>query len=226
MIKAYQDGKDVYVEIASLSFGVPYEECLENRPDGTTNPEGKARRGAAKKIVLGVLYGRQIPSIAEQLGVTIKEAQKIYDSVLANFPELASFIEQTQQFARDHGYVCTNWGRRRQLPNMQLPLYEFTYKNGVSNTFDPLLDDVDEEYSNEVPLELVEEYTNKLINCWGYKQKNAFLETLAQQGIEVVDNSRKVIDSERQCMNSVVQGKPKRLNCPSAVNSITQRCIA
>ena len=109
---------------------------------------------------------------------------------------------------------------------MQLPLYEFTYKNGVSNTFDPLLDDVDEEYSNEVPLELVEEYTNKLINCWGYKQKNAFLETLAQQGIEVVDNSRKVIDSERQCMNSVVQGKPKRLNCPSAVNSITQRCIA
>ncbi len=53
MIQAYQDGKDVYVEIASLSFGVPYEECLENRPDGTTNPEGKARRGAAKKIVLG-----------------------------------------------------------------------------------------------------------------------------------------------------------------------------
>ena len=53
MIKAYQDNKDVYVEIASLAFNKPYEECLENRPDGTTNPEGKARRGAAKKIVLG-----------------------------------------------------------------------------------------------------------------------------------------------------------------------------
>ena len=53
MIQAYVDNKDVYVEIASLAFGVPYEECLEHRPDGTVNPDGKARRGAAKKIVLG-----------------------------------------------------------------------------------------------------------------------------------------------------------------------------
>ena len=53
MIQAYRDGKDVYVEIASLAFHKPYEECLENRPDGTTNPEGKARRSASKKIVLG-----------------------------------------------------------------------------------------------------------------------------------------------------------------------------
>ena len=53
MIQAYRDNKDVYVEIASLAFHKPYEDCLECRPDGTTNPEGKARRGAAKKIVLG-----------------------------------------------------------------------------------------------------------------------------------------------------------------------------
>ena len=205
MIKAYQDNKDVYVEIASLSFNKPYEECLECRPDGTTNPEGKARRGAAKKIVLGILYGRQIKSIAQQLGVSTKEAQKIYDSVLANFPELAKFIEETQQFAREHGYVCTNWGRRRQIPNMQLPLYEFKYKDGVVPDFDPLNDDI-ESVSNDVPLDLVEEWTNYLLNCWGYKQKLRFIDSLNQQGIDVQDNSRKIADAERQCMNSVVQG--------------------
>ena len=36
MIKAYQEGKDLYAEIAALSFNTTYENCLEFRPDGTT----------------------------------------------------------------------------------------------------------------------------------------------------------------------------------------------
>lgn len=53
MIEAYRAGRDVYSEIAAISFGLPYEECLEHRPDGTVYEDGKARRGEAKKIVLG-----------------------------------------------------------------------------------------------------------------------------------------------------------------------------
>ncbi len=53
LIQAYREGKDPYCEIASLAFGVPYEECTEYRSDGTFNPDGKKRRGEAKKIVLG-----------------------------------------------------------------------------------------------------------------------------------------------------------------------------
>ena len=53
MIQAYKDGKDVYSEIAALAFNTSYEECCEYRTDGTFNPDGKARRGEAKKIVLG-----------------------------------------------------------------------------------------------------------------------------------------------------------------------------
>lgn len=53
MIQAYKDGKDLYAQIASLSFNKPYEDCLEFRPDGTTNPDGKARRSQAKTILLG-----------------------------------------------------------------------------------------------------------------------------------------------------------------------------
>ena len=223
MIQAYVDNKDVYVEIASLAFGVPYEECLEHRPDGTVNPDGKARRGAAKKIVLGILYGRQIKSIAEQLGVSTQEAQHIYDSVLANFPELAEFIKKTQDFAREHGYVETIWGRRRQLPEMQLPLYEFSYADGVSKDFDPLSD---EESDTEVSYDDCVKYTNMLYYAKTYKQKQAIFENLRQQGINIKDNSSKIADAERQCVNSVVQGKPNRLNCLLTVNPITQGCVA
>lgn len=55
MVQAYKDGKDVYVEIASIAFNKPYDECKEFRADGTLNIEGKERRNSAKAIVLGML---------------------------------------------------------------------------------------------------------------------------------------------------------------------------
>ena len=54
MIKAFKDGKDIYASIASIAFKVPYEKCLEFHPEtGEYQPDGKARRGEAKTIVLG-----------------------------------------------------------------------------------------------------------------------------------------------------------------------------
>ena len=54
MIQAFKDGKDIYAMIASIAFQVPYEECLEFHPETHEyQPDGKARRGEAKTIVLG-----------------------------------------------------------------------------------------------------------------------------------------------------------------------------
>ena len=69
MIKAYQEGKDLYSVIASMSFGRKYEDCLEFYPEGTEiefegqkvicghkthqNKEGKKYRSMAKSILLG-----------------------------------------------------------------------------------------------------------------------------------------------------------------------------
>lgn len=205
LIQAYKDGKDPYCEIASIAYNVPYDECKEFRPDGTTNPEGKARRGEAKKIVLGILYGRGIPSIAEQLGKTVKEAQAIYDKVLAKFEGLAKFIEESEEMARKYGYVTTVWGRRRQLPDMQLPYFEFSYKDGVVPDFDPLSDS-DDDYSTEVPEEIVADLTKKLLNCWGYKKKEELKEKIRAQGINIKDNTSFIAQAQRQCVNARVQG--------------------
>lgn len=54
MIQSFKDGKDIYATIASLAFNLPYEKCLEFHPQtGEYQPDGKARRGEAKTIVLG-----------------------------------------------------------------------------------------------------------------------------------------------------------------------------
>ena len=205
LIQAYRDGKDPYCEIASLAYNVPYEECTEYRADGTFNPDGKKRRGESKKIVLGILYGRGIPSIAEQLGKTVQEAQKIYDNVLAKFEGLAKFISESEDMAREYGYVTTVWGRRRQLPDMQLPYYEFKYKNGVNPDFDPLSGDTS-EYSDEVPEDIVEDLTNKLLHCRGFKQREQFKEKIRNAGMTIKDNSSFIARAQRQTVNARVQG--------------------
>lgn len=54
MIQAFQEGKDIYASIASRAFNVPYEKCLEFHPETHEyQPDGKARRGEAKTILLG-----------------------------------------------------------------------------------------------------------------------------------------------------------------------------
>ena len=201
---AFIHGKDIYSTIASLAFHKSYEDCLEFRPDGTTNSAGKERRTQAKSIVLGILYGRQIPSIADQLGVSNNEAQDIYDAVLRAFPQLAQFIDKSQKMAKKEGYVTTAWGRRRHLPDMQLDEYEFTLAGDNPVGFDPL--NFNAEISNEVPDNLKKEYTKKLKKAFGWQKKNQIIQEARSRGIKIKDNSGFIAQAERQCVNARVQG--------------------
>lgn len=206
MIKAYQEGKDLYAEIAALSFNTTYENCLEFRPDGTTNPEGKNRRSQAKSILLGVLYGRGVPSIAEQLGTTTKKAQAIKDSVFKGFPAIPQFEEDSLDMAYEKGYVTTLWGRKRRLPDLQLPEYEFKWKDGAPPDDDLLdFDLADEMTEPEVPEDIQQKYLKKLNNCY-FSQKRKIFEEANKEGIWIVDNGAKIADAQRQCVNSRIQG--------------------
>lgn len=203
MQDAFIHGKDIYATIAGLAFHKPYEECLEFREDGTVNPAGKERRTQAKSIVLGILYGRQIPSIAEQLGVSTREAQDIYDAVLRAFPQLAQFIDESQGMAKELGYVTTAWGRRRHLKDMQLDQYEFSYSGNVTN-FDPLA--FGKSVSVEVPESVKKSYIKQLERAYGWQKKNQIIQQALSQGIKIKDNGGYIAQAERQCVNARVQG--------------------
>ena len=209
MIKAYQEGKDLYAEIAALSFNTSYENCLEFRPDGTTNPEGKNRRSQAKSILLGVLYGRGVPSIAEQLGTTTEKAQRIKDSVFKGFPAIPKFEEDSLEMAYERGFVTTLWGRKRRLPDLQLPEFEFRYREGISQNCD-LLDFGEDEGQGisgvqEVPEEIQNKYLRRLRQA-RFGEKRKIFEEANKEGIWIVDNGGKIADAQRQCVNARIQG--------------------
>ena len=203
MKESYHQGKDIYATIASLAFDKPYEECKEFREDGTVNPEGKERRSQAKAIVLGVTYGKGIPAIGEDLGISTQKAQAVYDKVMESFPMLEKFMHDTQEKAREHGYVETPWGRRRHLKDMQLERYEFSYNGKVTN-FDPLA--FGSEVSTEVPKKVKDNYIKQLDKAFGWKKKNDIIQSALAQGIKIKDNGGFIAQAERQCVNSVIQG--------------------
>ena len=214
----FNGGKDVYAMIASDVYKKPYEQCLEFNPDGTTNPEGKERRSNAKSILLGIMYSRGANSIAEQTGSTVKEAQAIIDSFHKSYPQADKWIKQTVEDAKKNGYVETLAGRRRQIPDMLLPEYSYELISSKPVDFNPMSFDTETELSFEVDEKTKQVYNNKLKNCFKFTEKQKIIEDAYKDGIKIKDNSLKVGDATRQCVNSRIQGSAADMTKSSMIN--------
>lgn len=216
MIKSFQEGKDIYGSIAAIAFGVPYEQCLEFHPEtGEYQPDGKARRGEAKTIVLGICYGRSVVTIADQLFGTrkdmtdeekVKKAQNVFDSVLNAFPQLRTLMFTAQETARKKGYVETILGRRRHIPDMQLPEFEFLpTKNYINPDVDPL--DVNTLHlKDKIPDRIVKQLQAEFSKYKYFGQIARRTKELYEEGIRVINNRQKITEASRKCVNSIIQG--------------------
>ena len=217
MVEAYQEGKDLYAVIASMSFGRKYEDCLEFYPEGTelnidgqivvcghkthTNKEGKNYRAQAKRILLGIMYGRGAASVGEQIGKTKEEAQQIIDTFFNTFPAMKNWVDNSMNTAYTNGYVSGLVNRRRRLPDIQLPKYSITSK---SSDFNPLLKTKGAFTNGNV--ELLEKYKVKMSQIKYRKQAEAIIAEAATENIAIIDNGSKIAQAERQTVNAIVQG--------------------
>lgn len=205
MIQAYLDGKDLYSTIASKLYNMPYDECKEFRPDGTVNPEGKQRRSSVKPILLGIMYGRGVTSIAEQMNISKEEAQQVINDFYNQFPKVKGFVDFAQENAREYGFVETAWGRKRRLPNMQLDPIEITVENpNLVDTFNPL--DFTGTANTEVTDEVYFKYLKLMNRAFGREAKEKIKQLAKDEGYKIVDNGGYIADAQRQCVNSIIQG--------------------
>lgn len=227
MIDAFQRGRDIYSTIAALSFNRPYEDCLEFFVDAQgnkteqVNRDGKERRTQAKSIVLGITYGRSTKTVGDQLFGKNKEmtddektgaAQAVYDAVLNAFPNLHTFMLKCQDDARKYGYVETILGRRRHIPDMQLKPYEFKAGKGYINPDIDPLDPRTLKNKNEIPARIVKKLEQEFAK---YKYKGQIYKRIKEleevEHIRVINNTKKINDATRKCVNSVIQGSAAEL---------------
>jgi DNA polymerase-1 len=98
--KAFTDGLDIHAMTASEIFGVPVKDM----------PAEVRRR--AKAINFGIIYGISAFGLAAQLGIARGEADEYIKKYFQRFPGIRDYMETTKEFAREHGYVETLFGRR------------------------------------------------------------------------------------------------------------------
>lgn len=107
MIEAFRSGQDIHAATAAKVYHVPL---------GEVTPQ---MRSSCKAVNFGIVYGISDFSLAQDIGVTRKEAAEFIHTYLATYPGVAKYMEDIKQSAREQGYVTTLFGRRRALPELQ-----------------------------------------------------------------------------------------------------------
>lgn len=150
-----------------------------------------------------IMYGRGAASIAEQIHCTPQEAQKIVDDFYKGFPKVKKWVDKTESDARQNGYVEDLWGRRRRLPDIQLPAYTIKYI-GETSSFNPLLGS--KGIVDNGTATAVNKYKKLIGNGVDYRTYNKIRDEALKENVRIIDNSAFISQAQRQCVNARVQG--------------------
>jgi DNA polymerase-1 len=103
MCEAFKTGKDIHTATAAKVFNVEEKDVT------------KEMRYKAKSVNFGIIYGQGAFGLAENLGIPRAEAKEIIDNYKKQFPNIQQYMDNTINFAKEHGYVQTLMGRKRWL---------------------------------------------------------------------------------------------------------------
>ena len=211
LIETYNNKKDLYATIASFIFKKDYWECMERWEDGSPNPGGKEIRSMSKKIVLGIMYGMGAKLMASNLNVSVDRCKEILEEFYKMFPTVKAFTQGNEQMARDLGYVEDYIGRRRHLPDINLPEIDVVAEQMIPIE-DVFIDDlpkvitvVDENESKK----WVDIYNND--KAPSFKKKPIFKDKAKTLGLKVIDNGAFISKATTQCTNARIQGSAASL---------------
>ena len=113
----FRSGGNFHSNIAKLVFDLPCEadEVAEHY---------SMERQAAKAVTFGIMYGAGPQKISWQVTkdsgktFTVREAKEVIDDYFKQFSGLRRWIDTSQNFIRDNGFIYSYFGRKRRLPNV------------------------------------------------------------------------------------------------------------
>ena len=111
MLEAFRNGEDIHKQAASKVLGIPIEEVT------------KEQRSSAKAVNFGIVYGISDFGLANQLGVSNKQAKEYIAQYLEKYNGIKHFMDDIVESAKAKGYVETLFHRRRYIPELQSSNY-------------------------------------------------------------------------------------------------------
>ena len=107
MQEAFLSGEDFHAVTASQVFRVPLEEVTPRL------------RSAAKAVNFGIVYGISAWSLADDIKVSVGEAQAYIDAYLSRYTGVRQYMDTVKADAEKTGFVTTMYGRKRAIPELK-----------------------------------------------------------------------------------------------------------
>lgn len=111
MIYAFNHNEDIHRQVASKILNIPMEEVT------------KEQRSSAKAVNFGIVYGISDYGLANQIGVSNKQAKEYISQYLEKYNGIKQFMDEIVERAKNNGYVETLFGRRRYIPEIKSSNY-------------------------------------------------------------------------------------------------------
>ncbi|MDB5025707.1 MAG: polymerase [Mucilaginibacter sp.] len=123
MMDAFAQNLDIHTATAAKVYGKTLLEVDSNE------------RRNAKAVNFGIIYGQSAFGLSQNLGIPRKEAAEIIENYFAQYPGIKKYMNDTMNFARENGYVCTLMGRRRYLRDINsanMTVRGFAERNAIN----------------------------------------------------------------------------------------------
>lgn len=104
--KSFNEGEDIHRRTASEVFETPMDDVTFEQ------------RSAAKAINFGLMYGMSAFRLGRDLSISRDQAQTYMDEYFGRMPAVQTWIEETKAACKRDGYVTTEFGRRRLIPEI------------------------------------------------------------------------------------------------------------
>jgi len=98
LVDAFIQDKDIHLETASRLFG---------------KDNAVQKRGIAKSINFGLIYGMGSKKLSQTLKIPLKDAKAYIESYFELFPTIRNFLDSQKSFLLENGYSQTLLGHRR-----------------------------------------------------------------------------------------------------------------
>jgi DNA polymerase-1 len=106
LIRAFKEGQDIHTLTASQVFNVPFEEVTS------------LQRRNAKAVNFGIIYGIGAYSLSQDIGVSVKEADRYMAGYFEKYPSIKQFMDSCVANAKATTKAVTLFGRTRYIPEL------------------------------------------------------------------------------------------------------------
>ena len=107
LLFSFKNGEDIHSKVASELVGIPLEMV------------NKDMRRMAKAVNFGIIYGISDFGLSQNTNISVKKAHDYIQLYFERFPKIKAYLDGCVEQAKQHGYVTTITGRRRQIPEIK-----------------------------------------------------------------------------------------------------------